>query len=105
VFVGAWSQRYDAVLLADAAAARGHLPTSDLGSVISGRVSYILGLEGPAVTVDTACSSSLVALHLACQSLRSGECTLALAGGVMVAANPLIFDQFSRQMGLSPDGS
>src|SRR5262249_28342583 len=103
-FIGASYQDYPTGFPAGADNAEGHQVTGSLPSILSGRIAYLFGLEGPAVTLDTACSSSLVAMHLAARSLAAGESSLALAGGVSVMATPGAFVGFSRQRALAHDG-
>jgi acyl transferase domain-containing protein len=104
VYVGATGHDYATNLSSVPEELLPHLGGGTSGSLVSGRIAYALGLEGPAISVDTACSSSLVAIHLACQALRRGECRLALAGGGTVMATPHTFHGFAHQKSLAPDG-
>ncbi|WTD07538.1 SDR family NAD(P)-dependent oxidoreductase (plasmid) [Streptomyces albidoflavus] len=104
VFVGSNGQDYGYLLLGSGENVEGHLTAGVTGAVLSGRLSYTLGLQGPALTVDTACSSGLVAVHTALRALRDGECSLALAGGVSVMTTPGPFTEFGTLGGLAPEG-
>ncbi|MBP2328654.1 acyl transferase domain-containing protein/acyl carrier protein [Kibdelosporangium banguiense] len=104
VFIGTAGDDYLPLVQQHAELTEGYTMTGNAASIVSGRVAYVLGLVGPAVSVDTACSSSLVALHVAGESLRRGECSLAVVGGVTVMSSPLTMVEFTRQGGLAPDG-
>ncbi|NKI73440.1 SDR family NAD(P)-dependent oxidoreductase [Dickeya sp. CFBP 2040] len=104
VFIGATHNGYLSDIERRNPAADGYRLQGSLSSISSGRIAYVLGLNGPAITVDTACSASLTAIHQAVHSLRSGECSLALAGGATIMASPEVFAEFTRQGGLAADG-
>ncbi|MEU6831238.1 SDR family NAD(P)-dependent oxidoreductase [Nocardia beijingensis] len=105
VFLGVSWQEYQRTITPDwVSSVDAHTLTGTMSSIVAGRVSYVLGLRGPAVAIDTACSSSLVAVHQACRSLRSGECDVALAGGVNLLQSELTSEALARMGALSPDG-
>ncbi|MCV9879626.1 type I polyketide synthase [Brenneria izbisi] len=104
VFIGATHNGYLGDIERRNPAADGYRLQGSLSSISSGRIAYALGLSGPAITVDTACSASLTAIHQAIRSLKSGECSLAIAGGATIMASPEVFAEFTRQGGLAADG-
>ncbi|RRR71697.1 MAG: acyltransferase domain-containing protein, partial [Candidatus Viridilinea halotolerans] len=105
VFVGIGEREYGHLQVgSDVAQIASHAATASGHSIAAGRIAYTLGLQGPTLAVDTACSSSLVAIHLACQSLRLGECDLALAGGVNLLLSPTTFVAYAQIQALAPDG-
>ncbi|MEO8057465.1 MAG: type I polyketide synthase [Burkholderiales bacterium] len=104
VYVGQWLSDFEGRLFTDPEKVDFQMTTGSGRYAASGRVSYAFGLRGPSLTLDTACSSSLVAVHLAARSIRSGECSLALAGGVNVILQPHIHVAYSQSRMMAPDG-
>ncbi|BBY50062.1 putative polyketide synthase [Mycolicibacterium arabiense] len=105
IFTGVAANEYAHLLSAESIdKIEPHFITGNALNAISGRVAFALGLEGPAVALDTACSSALVAVHQACLALRSGDCDMALAGGVNVLLSPVTVVAASRARMLSPAG-